>query len=112
MGRVYAIANQKGGVGKTTTSVNAAASVAAAEKRTLLIDLDPQGNATSGLGINPREVTRGTYDALLGRARIEDVLVESTPPNLKVCPASPSLVCCSAASAAASRFDAIASISS
>ena len=92
MGRVYAIANQKGGVGKTTTSVNAAASVAVAEKRTLLIDMDPQGNAGSGLGVASRDVTRGTYDVLLGRARIEDVMVSSPIAHLKLCPASPSLV--------------------
>ena len=92
MGRVYAIANQKGGVGKTTTSVNAAASLAVAEKRTLLIDMDPQGNAGSGLGVNTRDVERGTYDVLLGRARIEDVLATTPLPSLKVCPASPALV--------------------
>lgn len=92
MGRVYAIANQKGGVGKTTTSVNVAASLAVAEKKTLLIDVDPQGNAGSGLGISSRDVTRGTYDVLLGRARLEDVLCETPLPQLKVCPASPSLV--------------------
>jgi chromosome partitioning protein len=92
MGRVYAIANQKGGVGKTTTSVNTAASLAVAEKRTLLIDIDPQGNAGSGLGIASREVERGTYDVLLGRARIEDVVQSTALPHLKVCPASPSLV--------------------
>ncbi len=67
MGRVYAIANQKGGVGKTTTSVNLAASLAAAERRVLLVDMDPQGNAGSGLGVNTRAVERGTYDVLLGR---------------------------------------------
>lgn len=92
MGRVYAIANQKGGVGKTTTSVNAAASLAAAEKRVLLIDMDPQGNASSGLGVVTRDVTVGTYDVLLGRARLEDVLVDGPVPGLKVCPASASLV--------------------
>ncbi len=92
MGRVYAIANQKGGVGKTTTSVNAAASVAVAEKRTLLIDMDPQGNAGSGLGVIARDVSLGTYDVLLGRARIEDVSVTSPIPHLKLCPASPALV--------------------
>jgi chromosome partitioning protein len=93
MGRVYAIANQKGGVGKTTTSVNAAASLAVAEKKPLLvIDMDPQGNAGSGLGVSSRDVTRGTYDVLLGRARLEDVLCPTALPTLKVCPASPALV--------------------
>ena len=92
MGRVYAIANQKGGVGKTTTSVNAAASVAVAERRTLLIDMDPQGNATSGLGVVARDLSQGTYDVLLGRARLEDVLVSSPIPHLKLCPATPLLV--------------------
>jgi chromosome partitioning protein len=92
MGRVYAIANQKGGVGKTTTSVNAAASLAAAEKRTLVIDMDPQGNAGSGLGTSAREAERGTYDVLMGRARIEDVLRPTPIPALKLCPASPLLV--------------------
>ena len=92
MGRVYAIANQKGGVGKTTTSVNLAASLAAAERRVLLVDMDPQGNASSGLGVNTRDVAQGTYDVLLGRARIEDVLATTALPTLKVCPASTSLV--------------------
>ena len=66
--RVIAVVNQKGGVGKTTTAVNLAASVAAAERRTLLIDLDPQGNASSGVGVSPRTVERSIYDALIGRA--------------------------------------------
>ncbi len=92
MGRVYAIANQKGGVGKTTTSVNAAASLAAAEKRVLLVDIDPQGNAGSGLGTPTREVERGTYDVLLGRARIEDVKRRTPLPTLDLCPSSPALV--------------------
>jgi chromosome partitioning protein len=92
MGRVYAVANQKGGVGKTTTSVNVAASVAVAEKRTLLIDIDPQGNASSGVGVAPREVTRGTYDVLLGQSRIDDVLRETPLPSLDLVPASPDLV--------------------
>ncbi|MBL8604822.1 MAG: ParA family protein [Myxococcales bacterium] len=92
MGRVYAVANQKGGVGKTTTSVNTAASLAIADKKVLLIDTDPQGNAGSGLGVSSREVTQGTYDVLLGRARLEDVLVQTSIPTLKVCPASTALV--------------------
>lgn len=66
MARVLAIANQKGGVGKTTTSVNLAASLNATKRRVLLIDLDPQGNATMGSGINKAELERSLYDVLMG----------------------------------------------
>jgi chromosome partitioning protein len=76
MKRVIAIANQKGGVGKTTTAVNLAASLAATRRRTLLIDLDPQGNATMGCGIDKSQLQRGTCEVLLGEAPIESALVQ------------------------------------
>jgi chromosome partitioning protein len=84
--------NQKGGVGKTTTAVNLAASVAAAEKRTLLLDMDPQGNASSGVGVRPRSVERSMYDAIIGRASLKDVLVQTEVPALMVAPATQDLV--------------------
>jgi chromosome partitioning protein len=71
--RIIAVVNQKGGVGKTTTAVNLAASVAAAERRTLVLDLDPQGNASSGVGVSPRTVERSIYDALIGRATLSEM---------------------------------------
>jgi chromosome partitioning protein len=89
--RVIAVANQKGGVGKTTTAVNLAASIAAAEKRTLLIDFDPQGNASSGVGVRPRTVTRSIYDCLIGRAGLRDVMVQTELPHLFVVPATQDL---------------------
>jgi chromosome partitioning protein len=89
--RIIAVANQKGGVGKTTTAVNVAASVAAAEKRTLLVDIDPQGNASSGVGIRPRSVERSLYECLIGRASFGDVLQKTEVPMLDVVPASQDL---------------------
>ena len=90
--RVMAVVNQKGGVGKTTTAVNLAASVAAAERRTLLLDMDPQGNASSGVGVHPRTVERSMYDVLIGRASLRDVIVKTEIPALFVAPATQDLV--------------------
>src|SRR5687768_18529957 len=74
MSRVIAIANQKGGVGKTTTAINLGASLAVAERKTLIIDMDPQGNATSGLGVQRQGVTTSVYDVLVDQAPLEDAI--------------------------------------
>jgi chromosome partitioning protein len=90
--RVICVVNQKGGVGKTTTAVNLAASVAAAEKRTLIVDMDPQGNASSGVGVRPGSRERTVYDVLIGQVGLEEVIVETDVPTLSVAPATQDLV--------------------
>lgn len=91
MASVVAITNQKGGVGKTTTAVNLAACLAVAEQRVLLIDIDPQGNATSGVGHAPRESRAGTYDVMLGRTPVRDAIRATDLPYLKILPSSADL---------------------
>jgi chromosome partitioning protein len=92
MGKIIAIANQKGGVGKTTTAINLGASLAAADMKTLLIDLDPQGNATSGLGIRKGSYARSTYHVLVHHEPIASVLLPTELEALQVAPASRELV--------------------
>ena len=92
MARIIAIANQKGGVGKTTTAVNLAASLAAAEQHTLLVDGDPQGNATSGVGLTPDRFHHTTYDVLIGESAAADAVVSGVQfKHLDVLPATPDL---------------------
>ncbi|MFZ0491122.1 MAG: AAA family ATPase, partial [Salegentibacter sp.] len=92
MGKIIAIANQKGGVGKTTTSVNLAASLGVLEKKVLLIDADPQANATSGLGIDVEEVELGTYQLLEHSVAAEKAIMKTGSPNLDIIPAHIDLV--------------------
>src|SRR5580704_5388269 len=86
--RVLAVANQKGGVGKTTTAINLGTALAAIGEEVLIVDLDPQGNASTGLGIDRRSRRYSTYDVLIGEAALRDAIVATAVPRLHIAPST------------------------
>ncbi|AHF60656.1 sporulation initiation inhibitor Soj [Spiroplasma mirum ATCC 29335] len=91
MGKIIAVTNQKGGVGKTTTSINLAAGLALHGKKILLIDIDPQGNSTTGIGTNKDDISESMYDVLIGQVPLKNIIIPNIIPNVDLAPATISL---------------------